>query len=192
LFKTDLSGAAFCIQPSIVIILQSEDLTMTQETSELQISASQADNSMTVQMMTRYGPLCVSYSPKGIELGISNLVNAMLLGATDSVLPVDLDISESARQLLRKSAETYREHEGKQFPVDAIERFSQTARGYSQGTLEQFIDNLPAALSLMMDYVAIAALALGQTNEGTQANLTVEEKRQTLSRILRDQFAEAQ
>jgi hypothetical protein len=166
---------------------------MNQETANLQISTSQSDHLITMQMGTRYGPICLSYSPKEIDLGIANLVRMLLRDTADPTPPtLDLEISGSTRQLLMKSAEIYREHEGKKFPVDAIERFSQTARGYSQGTLEQFMDNLPAALSLMMDYVAIAALALGQTNEGTQANLTVEEKRQTLSRILRDQFAEAQ
>jgi len=164
---------------------------MSQEKSELQITASQADQLITVQMMTTYGPICFSCSPKAIQLGITTLATQISRGATDSVLPVDLDISESAQQSLKQNAEIYCEHQAKQFPKDAIEQFSRTARGYSQGTLEQFIDNLPAAISLTMDYLAIAALTLGQTNEGPQSNLTVEEKRQTLRRVLRDQFSEA-
>jgi len=161
---------------------------MSQETSELQISASQADQLITVQMMTTYGPISFSCSPEAMQLGITTLASEIARGATDSVLLVDLDISEPTRQSLRKSAEIYYEHDAKQFPKDAIEQFSRTAHGYSQGTLEQFIDNLPAAISLMMDYLAIAALTLGQTNEGTQSNLTVAEKRQTLRKVLRDQF----
>lgn len=40
---------------------------MTQETSELQISASQLDQLMTVQMMTGFGPIWFSCSPKMSE-----------------------------------------------------------------------------------------------------------------------------
>jgi hypothetical protein len=164
---------------------------MTRKTSELQITAGQADQLMTTQIVTRYGPICFSYAPKGIDLGISNLVASLLDAADPEATSVDLDISERTRRLLMNSAKIYHAQELKTFPNDAIERFSQTARGYSQGTLEQFIDNLPAAVTLMMDYLAIAALTPGQTNEGTESSLPIEEKRRTLRRILRDQFSEA-
>lgn len=164
---------------------------MTQNTSELQITASQADQSMTTQIVTRYGAICFSYSPKGIDLGISSLVASLLDAADPNATSVDLDISEATRRLVMKNAEIYRGQERKAFPNDAIERFSSTAHGYSRGTLEQFVDNLPAAISLMLDYVAIAALTLAQNNEGTECSLPIEEQRQTLRRILRDQLSEA-
>jgi hypothetical protein len=160
---------------------------MNQNMSELKITVSQADQLITTQMVTKYGPVSFSYSPSEIELGISSLVRDMLQPIDSrSGLP-ELVISES----IRRSAEIYHQEQSKRFPADAIEQFSETARGYSRGTLEQFIDNFPAAISLMMDYLAIAALTIGRTNEGPQANLTIEEKRQALGKILREHFQQA-
>jgi hypothetical protein len=165
---------------------------MTPDQSELQINASNGDQLVTTQLVTRYGPISFCYAPKEIGLGISNLVRTSLRDTSEPDLTsIDWVISESTRKLLKKSAKVYLEQEAKQFPMDAIELFGQTARGYSQGTLEQFIDYLPAAMSLMMDLVAVAALTLCQTNESIPEHWTVEERRQMLKEILKDRLSDA-
>lgn len=162
---------------------------MTSKASDIQFTANQSDHLITIDMKTAYGPITFSYSPTEVDRGIGNLVAEILHGHGQPGLCEIYQLDRLAStDVLKQSAETYRERAKKVFPKSALEQFSPGSQAYAQGTLELFADNLAFAINFMLDYLGVAALTLGKSNEDPESTMEVERIRHKLLNVLRDEL----
>ena len=164
---------------------------MNSDASGSCFTANTSNGSVTVEINTDYGPITFSCFPKAVEDGIANLV-ADILQETERSANIKVRGLESLNlpnKLVSGNAEIYDERSRKVFPNDAIEQFSPGSRAYSQGTLEQFTENLKPAIILMLDHLAVTALVLGRTDlKNDQSKEEVDERRMVLLSLIRDHF----
>ena len=163
---------------------------MDNDVSNSQITANISDGSITVEMSTDYGPIVFSYSPNGVENGIANLVADVLRQSGDSDETPFKTLAETGlpEELVKRNAEIYDRRAKIVFPTDALEKFVPGSKAYSQGTLEQFSENLRPAILLMLDHLGAAALVLGKAELDGQSSERVDERRRVLLNNLRDHF----
>lgn len=127
----------------------------------LQVTITESDGFMRVEIETRYGPVSFSYSPQAVEAGLSELVSDVLdkLGESDRSLLARLSKeNDLPPERIKASFDLYRQRLNAKFPNDAIEKFTPGNRAHVQGTVEQFADGIAPGIALMLDHVAVSCL----------------------------------
>lgn len=130
------------------------------ESLEFDVTVRTKDGIVIVQMQTAYGPITFSYNPDEVAKGISKLASDLLDkldGANSDDMQTLAENMGTPLDEVRKNLEAYNARV-QEVPDSALEQFAKGRRPYPQGTLEQFMDNLPLTIMLMLSHQATAAL----------------------------------
>ena len=117
---------------------------------------------LSVTFDSAFGEISVSLSIEAVQARLSEIVSK-LLDSFENDDPRFLD--EIAKEYgiprddVRKSLELAILYKKRGRPHDAIEQFLRGKDMHLQGTVEQFIDNLPAGIVLLLSHMAIVTIA---------------------------------
>jgi hypothetical protein len=117
---------------------------------------------LSVTFDSAFGEISVSLSIDAVQARLSEIVSK-LIDSFENDDPRFLD--EIAKEYgiprddVRKSLETAILYKKRGRPHDAIEQFLRGKDMHLQGTVEQFIDNLPAGIVLLLSHMAIVTIA---------------------------------
>lgn len=162
---------------------------MNNDSSQEQIRVDVEGDIVTIRIKTDYGPIDFSYSPSEVEAGIAALSTDILKRSKEGKrLAGGMEQLGLPAELVADAAAQYEEQSNKSFPLDAIEKFSPSAKAYSRGTIEQFSDNLVPALILMLNYLASTALVLAGTDSDPRWEQKVRNEHKATVEMLQERF----
>jgi hypothetical protein len=160
---------------------------MNNDQSQKQIRADVKSGIVTIEIKTDYGPIAFSYSPLDIEAGIAALATDILKHSKKGEgSPEVIERLGLPTELVTDAATPYEECSDKVSPLDTPKQFPPHLEAYSQGTVEQFSDNLAPALILMLDYLAATALVLAGADSPPGWEQKVKKEHRATVQMLQD------
>jgi hypothetical protein len=130
------------------------------ESLNFEVKVTTTDSLVTLKMDTEYGPVTFSYHPDEVEKGLSKLVTNLLdklqTEKSEEVKSLAQNIGTPLDEV-KKNLDAYNAQVN-EVPSDALGQLLHGNRPYVQGTVEQFMDNLPLSITLMLSHQAAAAV----------------------------------
>jgi hypothetical protein len=151
------------------------------------------DKLITLKMETQYGPIGFSYSPEGIKLELAKLASQLLQTLQSEnpneaeVLAKNVDVRlDKLMKHLGAFNETVKE-----IPLSALNTFYKDRMPYLEGTLEQFADNLPVAIVLMLSHLVSAAIMRTTVELDSNTARTIHAREAELLKMIDSHFKES-
>jgi hypothetical protein len=156
---------------------------------EVQISCT--GEVITLRMETKYGPVEFSYQPEEIKTGMLELASDLLQLLEDKTNKPTLqaDGAPASSAKLEKTLKALGEKIN-EVPRSALDPMCAGHRPYLDGSLEQWMDNLPATIHLMISHLALAAITQNRSELDEHASKQQQINQTEILRMFQTPFTE--